>query len=80
MCRVLRSDVSGCYAFLEESLSGRAQEDVLQTELIRQALVDIGKVYGYRKLWDDLRFQGKRTSENRVVRLASVEQVAAQID
>ena len=48
MCRVLRADVSGFYALLEESLSGRAQEDVLQTELIRQALVDIGKVYGYR--------------------------------
>ena len=47
MCRVLRVHFSGFYAWLKEPLSHRAQEDVRQTELIRQAWADSGKVYGY---------------------------------
>jgi len=66
MCRVLCVHFSGFYAWLQEPLSQRAQEDVRQTELIRQAWFDSGKVYGYRKLTDDLRDQGEHISENRV--------------
>ncbi len=69
MCRVLRVHFSGFYAWLKEPLSRRAQEDARQTELIRKAWIDSGKVYGYRKLTDDLRDQGERISENRVARL-----------
>lgn len=47
--------VSGFYAWLKEPLSLRAREDLRQTALIRQAWTDCGKVYGYRKLHDDLR-------------------------
>jgi putative transposase len=79
MCRVLRVHFSGFYAWLKEPLSHRAQEDLRQTELIRQAWTDSGKVYGYRKLTDDLRDQGERISENRVARLASLAGVAAQV-
>ncbi|MBM1222859.1 transposase, partial [Ponticoccus sp. SC2-23] len=79
MCRVLRVHFSGFYAWLKEPLSYRAQEDVRQTELIRQAWADSGKVYGYRKLTDDLRDQGERVSENRVARLASLAGIAAQV-
>lgn len=79
MCRVLRVHFSGFYAWLKEPLSHRAQEDIRQTELIRQAWADSGKVYGYRKLTDDLRDQGEQISENRVARLASLAGVAAQI-
>jgi putative transposase len=35
-------------------LSRRAKEDVRQTALIGKAWQDSGKVYGYRKLQDDL--------------------------
>jgi uncharacterized protein YaeQ len=49
MCRVLRVHFSGFYAWLKEPLSRRAQDDARQTELIRQAWGDSGKVYGYRK-------------------------------
>jgi putative transposase len=70
MCRVLRVHFSGFYAWLKEPLSLRARDDVRQTELIRQAWSDSGKVYGYRKLADDLRDQGEQVSENRVARLA----------
>jgi hypothetical protein len=40
-------------------LSNRAQEDHRQIKLIRKALTDSGKVYGYRNLHDDLYDQGE---------------------
>ena len=60
MCRMLRIHVSGFYAWLREPMCTRAKEDARQTALVREALSDSGKVYGYRKLHDDLRDQGKR--------------------
>jgi putative transposase len=60
-------------------LSQRAQEAIRQTDLIQQAWTDSGKVYGYRKLHDDLLDQGYICSESRVVRLASLVGIAAQI-
>jgi len=63
---------SGFYAWLKNLLSHRAQEDVRQTGLIREAWTDSGKIYGYRKLHDDLLDQGEVCSENRVARLASL--------
>lgn len=79
MCRVLRVHFSGFYAWLKEPLSLRAQDDARQTELIRQAWSESGRVYGYRKLADDLRDQGETCSENRVARLASLAGIAARI-
>lgn len=79
MCRVLMVHVSGFYAWLKEPLSQRAQDDERQTELIRQAWCESGKIYGYRKLTDDLRDLGEQVSENRVARLASLAGILAQI-
>lgn len=79
MCRVLRVHFSGFYAWLKEPLSLRARYDVRQTELIRQAWSESGKVYGYRKLADDLRDQGEQVSENRVARLAGLAGIMAQV-
>jgi putative transposase len=79
MCRVLAVHFSGFYAWLKEPLSPRALEDARQTELIQQAWTDCGKVYGYRKLTDDLRDAGETCSENRVARLASIAGIAAEI-
>ncbi len=79
MCRVLRVHFSGFYAWLKNPLSHRAREDVRQTELIRQAWTESGKVYGYRKLTDDLWDQGESISENPVARLASLAGIAAQV-
>ena len=59
MCRVLMVHFSGYYAWLKEPLSQRAQEDMRQTDLIQQAWADSSKVYGYRKLHDDLLDQGE---------------------
>jgi len=47
-CRCLRIQPSGFYAWQKSPLSQRAREDARQTELIRQAWNDSGKVYGYR--------------------------------
>lgn len=47
--------------------------------MIQQAKAESGKVYGYRKLCDDLRDQGERISENRVARLAPLARITAQI-
>ena len=79
MCRVLAVHFSGFYAWVKEPLSQRALEDARQTELIHQAWTDSGKVYGYRKLTDDLRDAGETCSENRVARLASLAGITAQI-
>ena len=79
MCRVLRIHVSSFYAWLREPMSARAKEDARQTALIREAWSDSGKVYGYRKLHDDLRDQGETCSLNRVARLASLAGIVAQI-
>ena len=79
MCRVLMVHISGFYAWLKEPLSLRALEDARQTGLIGQAWTDSGKVYGYRKLHDDLLDQGETCSENHVARSASLAGIAAQI-
>ena len=70
---------SGFYTWLKEPLGSRGHEDVRQKELIQQAWTDSGKVYGYRKLHDDLLDQGETCSENRFARVASLAGIAAQI-
>ena len=73
MCRMLRIHVSGFYAWLREPVSTRAKEDARQTTLIREAWSESGKVYGYRKLHDDLRDQGEACSPSRVARLRALQ-------
>ena len=79
MCRCLRIQPSGFYAWLQAPMSARAQEDRRQTELLRSAWAESGKVYGYRKLHDDLVEQGESICPNRVARLAQIAGIKAQI-
>ena len=79
MCRCLRIHPSGFYAWLRNPLSKRATEDTRQTVLIRKAWKDSGRVYGYRKLHDDLLDQGETICPNRVARLARLAGIKAQI-
>lgn len=69
MCRCLSIHPSGFYAWVKEPLSVRSPKDARQTDLIQPAGADSGKVYGYRKLAEDLRDAGEACSENRVARL-----------
>ena len=79
MCRCLAIQPSGFYAWRKVPLSRRAQEDARQIALIRQAWSDSGKVYGYRKLHDDLLDQGETCCPNRVARLTNLAGIKAQI-
>ncbi|MBB4861141.1 hypothetical protein HNO88_004495 [Novosphingobium chloroacetimidivorans] len=65
MCRCSAVQPSGFNAWQKSPLSQRAREDAQQTDLIRKAWNDSGKVYGYRKLHDDLLDHGE-TCFNRV--------------
>ena len=79
MCRCLAVQPSGYYAWQKSPLSQRAREDARQTELLRQAWNDSGKVYGYRKLHDDLLDHGETCCANRVARLTRLAGIKAQI-
>ncbi len=79
MCRCLCIQPSGFYAWLKNPLNKRAREDARQTELIRRAWKDSGKVDGYRKLHDDLLDQGEACCPNRVARLPRQAGTKAQI-
>ena len=59
MCSMLTVHPSGFYAWLKRPFSKRALEDERQTELLKHAWEDSGKVYGYRKLHDELQDQGE---------------------
>ena len=79
MCRILHVHPSGFYAWLKNPLSKRASEDKRQTDLLLQAWEESGKVYGYRKLHDDLLDQGEACCPNRVARLTRLAGIKAQI-
>ena len=79
MCRCLRIYPSGFYAWLRSPLSKRAREDARQTELLRKAWKDSRKVYGYRKLHDDLLDQGETCCPNCVARFAGLAGIKVQI-
>jgi len=79
MCRLLRVHPSGFYTWLKNPLSRRANEDKRQTELLLKAWEESGKVYGYRKLHDDLLDQGEICCPNRVARLTHLAGIKAQI-
>lgn len=67
------------YAWLKNPLSRRASEDERQTDLLRKAWEESGKVSGYRKLHDDLLDQGEVCCPNRVARLTRIARIKAQI-
>lgn len=79
LCKMLSVHPSGFYAWVKEPLSQRAIEDQRQTRLLKKAWKDSGKVYGYRKIYDDLVDMGESISENRVARLARLAGIQAQI-
>lgn len=79
MCRCLGIHPSGFYAWLKAPLSRRAREDARQIALAKQAWNESGKIYGYRKIHDDLTEMGEAISENRVARLARLAGIQAQI-
>ncbi len=79
MCRTLKVHHSGFYAWLKEPLSTKAKDDHRLTGLLKQAWLESGCVYGYRKLHDDLRSLGETSGLNKIARLTSLAGIKAQI-
>lgn len=79
LCRLLDVHHSGYYAWLKEPRSHRQKLDERQTGLIKQFWLESGGVYGYRKIYSDLREYGERIGINRVHRLMKLSQLKAQV-
>ena len=59
MCKVMRVHPSGYYAWKAEPASPRAADDQRLLGLLKQAWLESGGVYGYRKLTLDMRDLGE---------------------
>ena len=79
MCRVLGVQRSGFYAWQRQPQSDRHREDQRLLGMIKQAWLESGTVYGYRKITDDLRDLGERCGKHRVARLMKQEGLQAQV-
>ena len=79
MCRVLDVQRSGFYAWLKAPFSNLSKDNKRLTGLIKQAWLESGCVYGYRKIHDDLRCLGETLSLNRTARLMQGAGINAQI-
>ncbi len=77
MCRVLKVQRSGFYAWLKTPRSARTREDARLVGLIRQAWQASGGVYGSPRIWCDLREAGETCGENRVARLMRLHKLQA---
>ena len=79
LCTWLDVHPSGYYAWRRQPLSRRAKENRRLTGLIKQFWLESGGVYGYRKVYADLREFGECCSENRVYRLMRIAGLKAQV-
>lgn len=69
MCRVLKVERSGFYAWLAKPLSARALDDARVLKLIEEAYLASGGVYGSRNVHHDLVEAGEKIGKHRVARL-----------
>lgn len=79
MCRILKIHHSGFYAWLKEPVSKKTKDDSRLIGLLKEAWLESGRVYGYRKLHDDLRSLGESCSPNKIARFTSLAGIKAQI-
>ena len=75
MCRVLKVNRSGYYAWKKTPLSNRAIEDARILEEIKQAHVESGGIYGSPRIHKDLKEAGIACSENRVAKIMRMAQI-----
>ena len=78
MCKVMAVHHSGYYAWKAEPLSPRARDDLRLLGLLKQAWLESGGVYGYRKLTLDMRDLGEGCGKHRVARLLKVDGLRSQ--
>jgi putative transposase len=77
MCRLLGVAPSGYYAWLQEPVSNRAQDDVRLLRLIRASFTASHGIYGSPRIFLDLREAGETCSKHRVARLMRVNKIRA---
>jgi len=78
MCKVMQVHPSGYYAWKAAPQSLRAKEDQRLLGLLKQAWLESGGVYGYRKLTLDMRDLGEHCGKHRVARLLKGEGLRSQ--
>jgi putative transposase len=69
---------SGYYAWKQQPQSDRARDDQRLLGLLKQAWLESGCVYGYRKLTLDMRDLGETCGKHRVARLLRLEGLRSQ--
>jgi putative transposase len=79
MCRVLKINRSGFYAWLKQPLSNRAIEDSRLLSRIKEFYVASGGTYGSPWIHRDLREAGESCSVNRVAKIMRQNRLRAQI-
>ena len=79
LCRMMRVHRSGYYAWVKEPKSARQKDNDRLLGLIKQFWLESGCVYGYRKIYQDLREFGETCGKNRVARLMKQAGLKAQV-
>jgi putative transposase len=79
LCQWLDVHPSGYYAWDKKPHSARAVENQRLTGLIKQFWLESGGIYGYRKIYSDLRDYGESCGVNRVYRLMRTAGLKAQV-
>jgi len=79
MCRMMRVNRSGYYAWIKQPKPARQLEDERLLGLIKQFWLESGCIYGYRKIHLDLRSVGEICGVNRVARLMKQAGLRAQV-
>jgi putative transposase len=70
--------ISGYYAWKQQPMSDKMHDDQRLLGLLKQAWLESGCVYGYRKLTLDMRDLGERCGKHRVDRLLRREGIRSQ--
>jgi putative transposase len=78
LCQVMDVHPSGFYAWQAQPHSPRAKDDQRLVGLLKQAWLESGGVYGYRKLTLDMRELGESCGKHRVARLLKMEGLRSQ--
>ena len=79
LCSVLGVHPSGFYAWRIQPKSIRSRDDARLLGLLKQAWLESGCVYGYRKLTLDMRDLGETCGKHRVRRLLKAEGLRSQV-
>ena len=79
LCDLFDVRPRGYYARLRQARPNQDIADTRLTGLIKQFWLESGGVYGYRKVYSDLRELGEGCGENRVYRLMRIAGLRAQV-